>query len=168
LFSTLVDQVRTSGPRPNTEFLASSLGADVLTEQKHVRVTPQLQVIGHPSVFAAGDIMDWPEEKQFGKTIDQAPVVAENMVSYLADKPLKKKYSGAPEAIFLTNGKVRVSALFFSINVSDRFRRHPQQSSGAAYLPFLWGIVLGPWFARMVKSKTLMLEAVRSKMSPSQ
>ena len=120
-------------------------------------------------MFAAGDIIDWPEEKQFGKTIDQAPVVAENMASYLADKPLKKKYSGAPEAIFLTNGKVRVSAFFFfSINVSDRFRRHAQQSSGAAYLPFLWGIVLGSWFTRMVKSKTLMLEAVRSKMSPSQ
>ena len=64
-------------------------------------------------MFAAGDIIDWPEEKQFGKTIGQAPVVAENMVSYLADKPLKKKYSGAPEAILLTNGKVRVSAFFF-------------------------------------------------------
>lgn len=57
-------------------------------------------------MFAAGDIIDWPEEKQFGKTIDQAPVVAENMISYLANKPLKKKYTGAPEAIFLTNGKV--------------------------------------------------------------
>jgi len=134
--------VRTSGPRPNTEFLASSLGADVLTEQKFVHVSPQLQVVGHPSVFVAGDILDWPEEKQFAKTIDQAPVVAENMVSYLANKPLKKKYTGGPEGIFLTNGK----------------------SSGAVYLPVLWGLVFGPWFARMVKSKTLMLEFVRSKM----
>ena len=69
-----VDQVRTSGPRPNTEFLASSLGAEVLTEQKYVHVTPHLQVVGHPSVFAAGDILDWPEEKQFGKT-DRKSVV---------------------------------------------------------------------------------------------
>jgi len=57
-------------------------------------------------VFAAGDIVDWPEEKQFGKTVGQAAVVAENIVSYLADKPLRKEYTGSPEAIVLTNGKV--------------------------------------------------------------
>jgi len=135
--------VRTSGPRPNTEFLASSLGADILTEAKFVRVSPQLQVQGHPSVFAAGDIVDWPEEKQFGKTVGQASVVAENIISYLANKPLRKEYTGSPEAIILTNGK----------------------SSGAVYLPFLWGLVFGPWFARMVKSKSLLLGFVRSKMS---
>jgi len=134
--------VRTSGPRPNTEFLASSLGVDILSADKSVRVSPQLQVFGHPSVFAAGDIVDWPEEKQFGKTVGQAAVVAENIISYLANKPLKKEYAGSPEAIILTNGK----------------------SSGAAYLPFLWGLVFGPWFARMIKSKTLMLGLVRSKM----
>jgi len=134
--------VRTSGPRPNTEFLASSLGADILTEDKFVRVSPQLQVFGHPSVFAAGDIVDWPEEKQFGKTVGQAAVVAENIISYLGNKPLRKEYTGSPEIIILTNGK----------------------SSGAAYLPFLWGLVFGPWFARMVKSKTLLLGFARSKM----
>jgi len=134
--------VRASGPRPNTEILASSLGADILTEGKFVHVSPQLQVFGHPSVFAAGDIIDWPEEKQFGKTVGQADVVATNIISHLANKPLRKEYTGGPEAIILTNGK----------------------SSGAAYLPFLWGLVFGPWFARMVKSKTLLLGLVRSKM----
>ena len=102
----VADQVRTSGPRPNTEFLASSLGSDILTAEKFVRVSPQLQVFGHPSVFAAGDIVEWPEEKQFGKTVGQAAVVAENIVSYLANKPLRKEYAGSPEAIILTNGKV--------------------------------------------------------------
>jgi len=105
-FNSIVDQVRTSGPRPNTEFLASTLGADILTEDKFVRVSPQLQVFGHPSVFAAGDIVDWPEEKQFGKTVGQAAVVAENIISYLGNKPLRKEYTGSPEIIILTNGKV--------------------------------------------------------------
>lgn len=114
-------------------------------------------------MFAAGDIVDWPEEKQFGKTVGQAAVVAENIISYLASKPLRKEYTGSPEAIILTNGKVWVSASF-SINVADCFRFHQRQSSGAAYLPFLWGLVFGPWFARIVKSKTLMLGLVRSKM----
>jgi len=98
--------VRTSGPRPNTEFLASSLGADILSEDKFVQVSPQLQVISHPSVFAAGDIIEWEEEKQVGKTAGQAAVVAKNIISYLANKPLKKQYNGSPEMIILTNGKV--------------------------------------------------------------
>jgi hypothetical protein len=71
-------------------------------------------------VFAAGDIVDWPEEKQFGKTVGQAAVVAANIISYLADKPLRKEYTGSPEAIILTNGKVRASAPFF-MNVPDSF-----------------------------------------------
>jgi len=63
-------------------------------------------------VFAAGDIIDWPEEKQFGKTVGQAAVVAANIISYLTNKPLTKEYTGGPEAIILTNGKVGVSASF--------------------------------------------------------
>lgn len=110
--------MRTSGPRPNTEFLASSLGADVLNEEKFVRVSPQLQVINHPSVFAAGDIVEWDEQKQFGKTADQASVVAGNIINYLTNKPLKKQYTGSPEIIILTNGKVWVLASF-CLNVSD-------------------------------------------------
>lgn len=101
-----MDQVRTSGPRPNTEFLASSLGPDILNEEKFVLVSPQLQVANHPSVFAAGDIAEWDEQKQLGKTIGQAAVVAGNIISYLANKPLKKEYTGSPEVIILTNGKV--------------------------------------------------------------
>lgn len=114
--TSVLDQVRTSGPRPNTEILASSLGADILTEGKFVHVSPQLQVFGHPSVFAAGDIIDWPEEKQFGKTVGQAAVVAANIISYLANKPLSKEYTGGPEAIILTNGKVQASASFFPLS----------------------------------------------------
>jgi apoptosis-inducing factor 2 len=112
-------------------------------------------------VFAAGDIIEWEEQKQFGKTGGQAAVVAGNIINYLANKPLKKQYTGSRELIILTNGKVWVSASFY-MNVSDS--SVPHQSSGAAYLPFLWGLVFGPWFARMVKSKTLLLGFVRPKM----
>lgn len=112
-------------------------------------------------MFAAGDIVEWDEQKQFGKTGGQANVVAGNIISYLANKPLKKQYAGSPELIILTNGKVGVSASFY-MNVSDSSALH--QSSGAAYFPFLWGIVLGPWFVRIIKSKSLLLGFVRSKM----
>jgi thioredoxin reductase len=107
LLSTVVsDQVRTSGPRPNTELLASSFGTVVLSEEKRVLVSPQLQVVNHPSVFAAGDIVDWPEQKQIGKTVGQAAVVVANIMSRLAGRPLKKEYNGSPEIIILANGKV--------------------------------------------------------------
>jgi apoptosis-inducing factor 2 len=32
-----------------------------------------------------------------------------------------------------------------------------QQQGGAAYIGMLWGIILGPWFARMVKGKDLLI-----------
>jgi hypothetical protein len=113
-------------------------------------------------VFAAGDIIEWEEEKQVGKTAGQVAVVAKNIINYLANKPLKKQYNGSPEMIILTNGKVWASA---SPDVSlPDYLLHPLnlQSSGAAYLPFLWGLVFGPWFARMVKSKTLLIGFARS------
>lgn len=56
--------------------------------------------------------MDWYEQKQIGKTAGQAAVVAGNMISYLASKPLKKRYTGSPEIMILANGKVWVSAPF--------------------------------------------------------
>jgi NADH dehydrogenase FAD-containing subunit len=113
-------------------------------------------------VFAAGDIIEWEEEKQVGKTAGQAAVVAKNIISYLANKPLKKQYDGSPEMIILTNGKVWASASS-DVSVPDYLHRL-NQSSGAAYLPFLWGLVFGPWFTRMVKSKTLLLGFARSSM----
>lgn len=123
LSTPAVDQVQTSGPRPNTEFLASSLGANVLDERKFVIVSQQLRVIDHPSVFVAGDIVGWEEEKQFAKTVGQAAVVAENIISHLANKPLKKLYTGSPEMLILTNGKVWISASFH-MNVSDYLAPH--------------------------------------------
>lgn len=128
LLTRVVDQVRTSGPRPNTGFLASSLGVDILNEEGFVCVTPQLQVTNHPSVFAAGDVVEWEEQKQFGKTVGQAPVVAANIISFLADKPLKKKYTGSREIIALSNGKVWVLASLY-MNVSD---------SSALRTPVVW------------------------------
>lgn len=85
-------------------------------------MSPELQVMNHPSVFAAGDIVEWEEEKQYAKTIGQAAVVAKNIASYLANKPPKRQYGGSPEIIILANGKVWVPVSPHA-NVSD-LRRH--------------------------------------------
>lgn len=35
------------------------------------------------------------------------------------------------------------------------------QNGGTAYFGVLWGLVFGDWFARMIKSKTLMVDKFR-------
>lgn len=133
--------VPTRGGRPNTSFLVS-LQPSVLTEHGFVKVDPTLQVKSHPGIFAAGDVLDWKEVKQAAKVHSHAPVVVANILAYLEDKPAKKVYKGSPELIVITNGK----------------------NGGFAYLGLLWGLTFGDWFARMLKSKDLMVSAARKAL----
>lgn len=96
----------TSGPVPNTGIIAESLGQDVLTERKHVKVLPTLQLASHPSIFALGDIIDWNEQKQAAKTSGHSAVVVPNVLSLLNGSKLQKQYKSGPEMILLTNGRV--------------------------------------------------------------
>jgi NADH dehydrogenase FAD-containing subunit len=79
----------------------------VLTETKLVKVEKTLQVSSHPAIFAVGDIIDWKEQKQAAKANGHGPVVAANVLSFLGGRPVRKEYGGLPEAIMITNGKVR-------------------------------------------------------------
>ncbi|PCH40529.1 FAD/NAD(P)-binding domain-containing protein [Wolfiporia cocos MD-104 SS10] len=126
------------GARPNTRFIAS-LGADALAESGCVKVHPTLEVQGHPGVFALGDIIEWHEQKQAAKGGAHVPIVVENVLSFLARRPLAKQYKGSIEMILIPLGK----------------------SGGSAYLDILWGITLGAWFARMVKGKDLFVPKSR-------
>ncbi|KAI0354848.1 FAD/NAD-P-binding domain-containing protein [Trametes cingulata] len=131
--------VQAFGSRPNTSFI-STLGADVVTQHGTVRVNQYLEVPGHPGVFAAGDIIDWKEQKQAAKANTHAGVVAANVLSFLQGKPLKKAYKGSVEMILIPLGK----------------------SGGAGYVDFLWGIILGDWAARLFKAKDLMVSQARA------
>ena len=93
------------GTRPNTDFVRS-LGPDVLDERGFIRVKPTLQVAQFPEIFAAGDAIDWDEQKQAAKASGHTPVVVANLLSYVAGKPLQKRYKGSPEMIAVTDGKV--------------------------------------------------------------
>ena len=72
-----------------------------------MKTLPTLEVAGHPGVFALGDILDWPEQKQAGKLMFHAGVVAPNLLAFLDGKPQKKVYKGTWEALVLPIGKVR-------------------------------------------------------------
>jgi hypothetical protein len=104
----LISQVQASGPRPNTEFIASSLGPETTSVNGYVKVTPKLQLPSHPSIFAIGDIIDWPEQKQNSKTGPHTRIVVPNVLSFLADKEPNKEYKGTPEFLVMANGKVRL------------------------------------------------------------
>ncbi|KAL1950022.1 hypothetical protein VTO73DRAFT_5144 [Trametes versicolor] len=127
------------GARPNTDFI-STLGQNVVTSKGTVRVNEFLEVPGHPGVFAGGDIIDWDEQKQAAKAGTHAQVIIANVTSFLEGKPLKKAYKGSPELIIIPIGK----------------------TGGAGYMGFLWGILVGGWFARTVKGKTLMIPQARA------
>ena len=72
-----------------------------------VRVLPTLQLPAYPEIFAAGDIIDWDEQKQSGKvSMGHAPVVVKNILSFVEGKPVKAEYKGSLEIIAITNGKV--------------------------------------------------------------
>ncbi|RDB27682.1 Apoptosis-inducing factor B [Hypsizygus marmoreus] len=126
--------VQSRGPRPNTEFVAAALGEDSLSPLGLIRVKPTLQLKDHDNIFAAGDVIDWNEQKQAAKSSGHGLLVAAN-IQALLNKGALKPYKGATEMIVLTNGK----------------------DGGLAFFNILWGITLGNWFAKLVKSKTLLV-----------
>jgi len=130
--------VPTHGPRANATYI-SSLGDNVLTQRGHVRVRSTMELVLHPGVFAIGDIIDWPEQKQAAKVTGHVAVAVPNVISFLEGKTPKKKYKGATEIIVLPVGK----------------------NGGAAYLGILWGITFGDWFVRWLK-KDLFIGKTRA------
>lgn len=102
--------VPTFGPRPNTAWIAS-LGPDVLDERRLVKVKPTFEVVGHPGVFAGGDITDWNEQKQGMKYPVHAEICAPNVLSFLEGRPQTRTYKGSTEIILIPLGRVSVPPL---------------------------------------------------------
>ncbi|KAJ7785799.1 FAD/NAD-P-binding domain-containing protein [Mycena metata] len=136
--------VPTRGPRPRTEFVAKSLGASVLDERKQIKVQPTLQLLQHPDIFAVGDAIDTAEQKQAIKAGAHSAIVVANIIAYLDDpkRPLKAYKPSTRESIVVTNGK----------------------GGGRSYIALLWGFVLGDWFTRLIKAKTLLVSKAREYM----
>ncbi|GBE85351.1 FAD/NAD(P)-binding domain-containing protein [Sparassis crispa] len=131
--------VPTFGARPNAGFVAS-LGSDVLTDAGFVKIKPTLEVVGHPGVFAAGDIMDWKEQKQAGKAPAHIGVAVPNLLSFLAGQPQNKAYKGSIEMVVIPIGKYH----------------------GAGYFDVLWGISVGNWVTSILKGRELFVGKART------
>ena len=92
--------------------ISDSLGQDVVTASKHVKVLPTLQLQSHESIFALGDILDWTEQKQGFKAGGHTAVIVPNILSILNGSKPQKNYKSGPEVILITNGKVSFFFLF--------------------------------------------------------
>ena len=70
---------------------------------------PTLQLESHSSIWAIGDILDFPEGKRASKVKGQLNVLIPNLLVFLRDRnaTLAKKYTPSPENIALTIGAVR-------------------------------------------------------------
>lgn len=123
-------QLATTGPLPNTAFV-SSLGSGVLSKRGYIIVKPTLQLFAHPSIYAAGDVIDWAEQKAAAKVEGHAKVVAANIISAIQGKPTVALYKGSLEMIVLTNGKVcsLLSSIMYVADVAHRFRLAARRTS---------------------------------------
>jgi len=133
--------VSARGGRANSDYVAS-LGENTMNGHGYVKVQPTLQLLNHPSIFAVGDIMEWPEQKQAAKLGWHVPIVVANIISFLNGTTLTKKYKGAPEMIVITNGR----------------------KGGMGYFGFFGGFTLGDWLAWLVKSRDLMVPYFRKDL----
>ncbi|KAL4252084.1 FAD/NAD(P)-binding domain superfamily protein [Abortiporus biennis] len=132
--------IATTGGTPNTTFI-SSLDSNVLTPRGNVKVAPTLEVIGHPGVFALGDIIEWDEQKQAGKAPYHSAVVIDNIFNYLSGQPYKE-YKGTFEGVFIPIGPL----------------------GGGGWIDILWGISVGNCIVRFTKSKDLFVSGLRSRL----
>ncbi|KAF8527679.1 FAD/NAD(P)-binding domain-containing protein [Gautieria morchelliformis] len=127
------------GGRPNTSWIVDALGKDVADERGFLHIKPTLQLAAHPTIFAMGDAIDFPEQKQFGKYPVHIGVVAANVSSVLNGVQPKKEYKGQADILVLTMGS----------------------TGGVSFFGWLWGLMFGDSVTSTVKGKALFIPAVR-------
>ncbi len=101
----------TFGSRPGTGFV-KSLGSDVLNPRGLIKILNTFQLKLYSNIYAIGDVIEWSEQKQAAKAPKHAQITTANILAQINGGVPKKTYSGQPELIIITNGKVRCSSEF--------------------------------------------------------
>jgi NADH dehydrogenase FAD-containing subunit len=94
---------RCYGAEPVTGYLAGGLQA-ARQDDGHLQVTGRLQLEGHPTVFAIGDITAIPEAKRAQAALAHAQVAAANVTSLISGSPDLASYSPQPPGISVPLG----------------------------------------------------------------
>jgi apoptosis-inducing factor 2 len=94
---------RCYGVEPVTDYLAADLQA-ARQADGHLRVTDQLSLPDHPTVFAIGDITAIPEAKKAQAAAAHAQVVATNISSLIRGERDQASYQPHPPSISIPLG----------------------------------------------------------------
>ncbi|KAI0065713.1 FAD/NAD(P)-binding domain-containing protein [Artomyces pyxidatus] len=140
----VVDMVVVSrGGTPSTGFI-KNFDSSIVTERGFVRTHPSLEVITHPGIFCAGDVVDNEERNGLGKYERHAAVVIANVLDHLNGRALSRTYKArsSVDTITLTLGK----------------------SGGVAFSRRFGGTIWGNWVVWFRISRTLYVPQARRRM----
>jgi hypothetical protein len=87
----------------------------VLNSRGQIKIRPTFQLESHSNVYAIGDVTNLAEQKQATKAPKHAQIAAANILAQLGGGVAKKTYSGQPELIIITNGKVGCCSSYFGL-----------------------------------------------------
>ena len=130
------------GGKPNTGYMQAHFSS-ALNAGGRIRVTPELQVVGHANVFALGDITDLDENKMAWHINGHVKVAAHNIGAVLAQSSGARKL----KAYKPQTGNPKMAVTLGS--------RH-----GVVHLPGV-GVVRWPAFVRMAKSAHMLVPQYR-------
>jgi sulfide:quinone oxidoreductase len=81
-----------------------------------------MQHVGYPNVFALGDVGSSPNSKTGAAIRKQAPVVVDNIDSFLKTAPLQAKYNGYSSCPIVTSSHAMLLAEFdYDLNLTPSF-----------------------------------------------
>lgn len=143
-----------------------SLDPTVLTPTGAVKVLPTLRVPlanGSTNVFALGDIIDTTQQKTISKVPAQAEVVAANILAATKGGLGAKQYNGYMGGCLQRVPQSLLSADTHAL-VSEVMLVTLGPTGGRSWLPILWGLILGDFMTRMLKSKTLFVYPARDRL----
>ena len=110
-----------------------------------------MQHVRHPNVFGLGDAGSSPNSKTKAAIREQAPVVADNIDSYLKHQPLRAAYDGYASCPIVTSSHAMLLAEFdYSLDMTPSFPLLDPTKPHRAYwylkkygLPFMyWNLML--------------------------
>ena len=99
-----------NGFKPNTEFMKKNFSQS-LNSENYIKVKNTLQVIGHPTIFAGGDVIALDQLKLAQNAEEHAKIIIENIRRIENNKECIKYYP-RPRAIIMSLGKFKGLLLY--------------------------------------------------------
>jgi sulfide:quinone oxidoreductase len=116
-FSVKYDMIHVAPPQSAPDFIKNSPLAVPNSPYGWVDVNKDtLQHNRYPNVFGIGDASSLPTSKTAAAVRKQAPVVAENLLAFMASQPLRAKYDGYTCCPLITGYDKTVMAEFDGYN----------------------------------------------------